>query len=132
MEILTAKWATSAALAVIALLSPIHALLGAVGFLIFADMATGIAASIKKGERITSKAMGRTIYKALAYQLAVISGFAMEHLLLGDSIPVAKLVAAAIGLVEFKSLLENVQTLTGTSLRTVIERVTDAGRKGMD
>jgi hypothetical protein len=118
----TQKWLLSLALAAVALLAPIHTLMGAVGFLIAADFLTGILAARKRGEPITSRAMGRTIYKALGYQLAVISGFALEALIPGG-LPVAKLCAAAIGLVEFRSLAENVKTLTGVDLSSVVRKV---------
>jgi len=92
-----ASWLKALFLAGLAILAPIHALMGAVGFLIGADFITGILAARKRGEPITSKAMGRTIFKALGYQLAVISGFALEALMPGG-LPVAKLCAGAIGL----------------------------------
>ena len=122
-------WLTSLATAVVAVTSPVHVLLAAVGFLIFADMVTGIMAAVKRGEALTSRALSRSVYKAAAYQIAVLSGFAMEHLLVGDVLPIAKLVAAAIGLVEFKSLAENVRVVTGTNLKGVIDRLTEIGRQ---
>jgi hypothetical protein len=115
-------WAKAGLVAILALLAPIHTLMAAVGFLILADFLTGIAAAHKRGEPITSKAMARTIYKCLAYQLAVISGFAMESLVPGG-LPIAKLCAGAIGLVEFASLTENVKTLTGVDLGAVLRRI---------
>ena len=121
------QWACSLALAALALLAPVHALLVAVGFLIAADFVLGVAAALKKGEPLTSKAASRTIYKSLAYNMAVISGFALEGLVPGG-LPIAKLCAAAIGLVEFKSLVESVKVLTGTDLRSILERVSSQGR----
>jgi hypothetical protein len=117
-----ASWLKALFLAGLALLAPIHALMGAVGFLIAADFITGILAARKRGEPLTSKAMGRTIFKALGYQLAVISGFALESLMPGG-LPVAKLCAGAIGLVEFTSVAENVKTLTGVDLGSILKKL---------
>jgi hypothetical protein len=117
-----ASWLQALFLAGLALLAPIHALMGAVGFLIAADFITGILAARKRGEPLTSKAMGRTIFKALGYQLAVISGFALEALMPGG-LPVAKLCAGAIGLVEFTSVSENVKTLTGVDLGSILKKL---------
>jgi len=121
------KWGFALALSAFALLAPVHGLLGAVAFLIAADLVTGLLAAHKRGDKLTSKALSRTIYKTVSYQLAVISGFALEGLVPG-ALPVAKLCAAAIGLVEAKSILENVHSLTGTNLRGVLSKLTDAGR----
>jgi hypothetical protein len=72
--------------------------------------------------------MSRTIYKALGYQLAVITGFALESLVPGG-IPVAKLCASAIGLVEAKSIYESVQVLTGLNLKGILTKAAEAGRQ---
>ena len=101
------------ALSAWALLIPIHAAMGAAGALILADMILGIWAAKKRGEKITSAAMRRTISKMLIYQSAVITGFICEKYLLSDFIPVSKLVAGAIGVVEMKSILENMDTING-------------------
>lgn len=128
IEAFVSKWMMPIILSAIALLAPVHALMGAVGFLIAADFVTGLMAARKREEVITSRAMGRTVWKALVYQLAVVSGFALEHLL-AEELPVAKLVAGMIGLVEFKSLTENVKTVTGLDLREVADKVTGKGRE---
>jgi hypothetical protein len=122
LESAAAKWLAALALSAVAALAPIHALMAAVACLIAADLITGILAARKRGEKITSRAMSRTIYKCLSYQLLVISGFALEHLLV-DVLPVAKLCAGAVGLVEFKSLAENVRTITGVDLTTILAKV---------
>jgi len=122
MEAFLAKWLLPILVSALAFLAPIHVLMGSVGFLIFADLMTGMLAAKKRGEALTSRAMSRTIYKVLGYQLAVISGFVLEGLVPGG-LPIAKLCAGAIGLVETKSLLENVRTLTGVDLSSVLAKV---------
>lgn len=103
-------------LACVAALAPIHAIIISVGILILADMITGILAARKRGEPISSAAMRRTVSKMFIYQLTVISGFLLEKYLLSEIIPVAKIVAGVIGMVEFKSMLENVNKITGIDI----------------
>lgn len=99
-----------------AILAPIKAVMLTVGFLIFLDLSSGIWAAIKRQERVTSAALRRTISKMVIYQMAVITGFLIETYLVGPSIPVTKVVAGFIGLVEFKSILENSNTILGTDV----------------
>ncbi|HEY8367583.1 MAG TPA: phage holin family protein, partial [Bacteroidia bacterium] len=101
-----------------AALAPIHAVMISVGILIFADLATGMWAAKKRGENITSAAMRRTVSKLFIYQLAVITGFLLETHLLAQLLPVTKLVAGVIGLVEFKSILENANEILGQNIFT--------------
>lgn len=123
-ETFIGKWLVASALAGIALLAPIHPLIGITGSLIFLDMVTGAWAAHKRGEKITSRRMGRSVGKMLVYQLAVVSGFVIE-LGLDGMIPVAKLVMAAITVVEGKSLLENLNTIGNTNIfKALIDRIT--------
>lgn len=115
-------WIKSIMMAMLAFLAPIHLLMICVGILIGADFITGIARAVKKKQKITSNAMKRTVVKSLIYQVAVISGFALETIMPGG-LPIAKLVASAIALVEFKSIAENVQGSTGIDLVAVIKKV---------
>lgn len=103
-------------IASLAALAPIKAIIVSVGILILADLITGIMAAHKRGEKISSAAMRRTISKMFVYQLTVISGFLLEKYLLDGVLPIAKIVAGVIGMVEFKSMLENVNKITGLDL----------------
>jgi hypothetical protein len=119
------KWILAMILAVVAFVAPIHTLIIAIGILLSADFVTGVARAIKRGDKVSSRKMRRSIYKALGYQLAVLSGFAFE-LLMPGVLPFAKLIAAAVGLVEFKSILENVTAMTGVSFKDVIEKASQS------
>lgn len=95
-----------------------------VGFLIVADLVTGMIAAKKRGEKINSAAMRRTVSKMVVYQIAVISGFLLETQLLHELLPVTKVVAGVIGMVEFKSILENGNTILGVNIfKEVIKRL---------
>jgi hypothetical protein len=110
--------------AVAGVLAPIKALMLSVGFLIFADLVTGLWAAVKDKVPVTSAGMRRTISKILVYQLAVISGFLVEHYMLTDFLPISKIVATVIGLVELKSVLENSNKILGYNLfKTVIAKL---------
>ena len=111
-------------LAGIAALAPIHAVIVTVGILIFADLATGIWAAKKRGDEISSARMRDSITKMLVYQTVIITGFLVETHLIGGLVPVVKLAAAVIGMVELKSLIENANLILGQDLfKTLIEKL---------
>lgn len=117
-------WLTALLTAAMAALAPIQAVMVTVGILIFADAATGMYAAHKRGEPMSSAAMRRTVSKMLIYQGVVICGFLLEANLLDHLIPVAKIVAGAIGMVEFKSILENANGIMGMDIfKTVIAKL---------
>lgn len=103
-------------LSAIAILAPIHAVMITVGVLIISDLILGIWAALKRGEKITSAALRRTVSKMLIYQLAIITGFLCQHYLIEDFFPITKLIAGVIGAVEMKSILENADSINGSSI----------------
>lgn len=114
------EWLQKILLASVAALAPIQAVMLSVGFLIFADLVTGIWAALKRGEKVSSAAMRRTVSKMVVYQLAVIGAFVLETHLLGGLLPATKIVAGVIGLVEFKSMLENSGAIVGGDIFKII------------
>jgi hypothetical protein len=110
------EWLLNVGLAALAVLAPIQTVLITVGGLVFADFFTGVWAALKEKQPITSAALRRTVSKIIVYQIAVISGFVLEKYLLADAVPVAKLIAGTIGLVEVKSVLENTKRITGQDI----------------
>lgn len=108
----------------IAVLAPIHSIMIVVGILIFIDLFLGILAASKRGEKIKSSAMRRTISKILVYQLSILSGFLCEIYLISGLIPISKLVAGVIGMVEIKSILENADDIHGEPIfKTVLKKL---------
>lgn len=114
------EWLNKVALASLAALAPIKMVMITVGVLIMADLVTGIWAALKLGEKVSSAAMRRTISKMFIYQLAVICGFMLETYILDGIVPVAKIAAGVIGMVEFKSILENSNHIVGGDLFKII------------
>lgn len=110
-------------IAAIAVLSPIKAVLIATGVTILIDLISGICRAVKAKEKIESSVMRRTVTKFFVYQLAIISGFIIETYLL-QAIPITKLVSSVIGLVEIKSILENLNGIYGQDLfKTLLEKL---------
>jgi hypothetical protein len=107
-------------IAICAALAPIKMVMITVGVLILVDLITGIWAALKRGEKVSSAAMRRTISKMFIYQMSVICGFLLETYILSGSIPVSKIVAGVIGMVEFKSVLENSNVIVGDDVFTMI------------
>lgn len=116
-------WVISTLLAGLAVFAPIQGVIITVGILIFGDMFTGVWAAYKRKEPITSAALRRSVTKMAVFQFAVLSGYLLEVYLLGGLLPVAKLVAGVVGLVEFKSVLENAKEITGLDFSSVIKKL---------
>lgn len=111
-------------IAIVAIFAPIQALMATVGVLVIADTILGVMAARKRGEKITSSAMRRTVSKAVIYQVAIISGFLCEKYLSGDLIPITKIIGGVIGMVEMKSILENADEINGSPIfKTIIEKL---------
>lgn len=109
-------WGLNVAIVTLALLAPIHSMMMAAGALIVADMITGIWAAKKRQEEIKSAGFRRTINKMLTFQIAIITGFIAEKWLLGGLLPISNIVAGVIGLTEIKSIIENLDTVYGSSI----------------
>lgn len=123
-------WLKAVAMSLFALLAPIHTVMAVTGAMIVIDLITGVLAARKRQEPITSAALRRTVTKMAVYQTAVITGFLCEHYLLSDSLPIVKLAAAAIGLVEMKSITENLNAINGSPVFSSI--ITALGSKNQE
>lgn len=114
----------TAAIAILAVFAPIQAVIVSVGVLVAADMITGIWAAHKQSKSITSAGLRRTVSKLIIYQVAILSGFLVEHYLAGDIVPIVKLIGGVIGMVELKSILENVNVINGVDIfKSVLQKL---------
>jgi hypothetical protein len=109
---------------------PIRELMLTIGFLVGADMVVGIWKALKTGQKIRSRRMSDTVTKMLLYQLAIVSGFLIEKYIITDMLPIAKLIGSVIAIIEFKSIVESIESVTGQNLWTKIKEV--IGRKSDD
>ena len=104
-------------ISLIAVFAPIQPLLVTVGFLIAADTITGVIAAYRRGEEIRSSGFSRAVVKLFVYQVVLMSGFLLETYLMSEvGIPITKLIAGLVGVVEMKSLIENTESITGIDL----------------
>jgi hypothetical protein len=122
--------ATSLILAAFAAIAPIHALLLTVGLLIFGDMVLGVWAAKKRGEAITSSRLRDTVSKMFIYHMVLILGFLVQEHMLDGWIPIVKLSASVIGIVEIKSVLENSGSILGQPLfKELVQRLGSKSKK---
>lgn len=103
-------------LALVAVFAPIQGIIITALVLILADLILGMIAAHKRQEPITSAGIRRTVSKILVYEGAILLGHIGEVYMLDGIIPVVKIVAAIIGAVELKSILESLDDINGSSL----------------
>lgn len=107
-----------------AFITPIAPMILLVGFLLTADLFTGIWKAKKAGRPITSQKMSHTVTKMILYGLAICIGRAFEMVFLDDLhfyIPLASFTAGYISLVEVKSNFENIGEITGTDIWSLLK-----------
>ena len=114
----------------LAVFLPIKELMLTIGFLVSADLIVGIWKAIKTKQRIRSRRMSDTVTKLLLYQLAIMSGFLIETFIISELIPITKLIATVIAIIEFKSIVESIEAVTGKGLWSKIKTI--IGRKSED
>lgn len=117
-------------LAGLAVFLPIKELMLTIGFLVASDMVVGIWKALKLKQRIRSRRMSDTITKLLLYQIAIMSGFLIESFIIAELIPITKLVATVIAVIEFKSIIESIESVTGKDLWSKLKTI--IGRKSED
>ena len=89
-------------------------------------------AARKRGEEIRSAEMGRSVSKLFVYQMVIASGLVLQTYMLDDIMPVTKIVGGVIGMVEFKSILENASTIAGKDiLQMVLDKLGSKNAKGL-
>ncbi len=127
----------------VAMFAPIAPLIHVMIVLLFIDMITGIAASMKRDNvklgligsglwsHIKSRKIGLTLSKAMAYILLIISAFIIDKYIIGmdGSIYLTKVLTAAAAFRELFSILENSETITGRSISGIIVNIIRKGFK---
>ena len=117
-------------LGIITIFLHIKELMITIGFLVGADMVVGIWKALKIGQRIRSRRMSDSVTKMMLYQLAIVSGFLIETYIIEQLIPITKLIATVIAIIEFKSIVESIEAVTGKDLWGKIKTL--IGRKSED
>ena len=98
-------------------------------FLLF-DTITGIWASLKKGEKLESHKLRKTVYKIVCYTLAVMLSWMMEKTFSLNWSNLASIVCGFICFVELKSIFENITRITNEPVFMKILKVIK--RKGAE
>ena len=112
---------------IIGILTPAIPLILTVGFLVAADFMFALYKAYKLNEPITSRKMGNTISKMVLYTVAILSVFFLEVYVLDKVLPISKIAAGLICLVEFKSLDESFKKLFNWSLWEKMKTILDRG-----
>ena len=73
-------WIARLLLSVCAIFAPIASVLAVICFLVFSDLIFGIWSAKKRGEKITSSGLRRTVIKFVIYETAVAFGYLCETL----------------------------------------------------
>lgn len=105
----------------LAILLPVQNALLAVSFLLIADAITGIIASMKEGEKFSSRKLKHTVVKTFLYQLTILMSSMAEQHLFHNSFPMANVTLSVIGMVEITSLVENLSRYTGNDVGKLIK-----------
>ncbi len=112
-------WFAAIAAACLNYLIPISPFIFLTFGLVVGDLTTGIMAAAKRGERITSKGLSRSIAKFVLYSVAIVSSRGMEQVYF-QGFPLVFTVAGYICATEFWSLLENVGAVTGADIISAV------------
>lgn len=107
---------SSLLVSILIVFAPVKATLITVMVLTVTDLISGIMAARKEKKRITSSGLKRTIIKTTVYEVVIMLGFLTEKYMTGDAIPVVKILAGFIGLTELKSVMENIERISGMSI----------------
>lgn len=109
-------YVTGLVISLAAIFAPIKELFLVTLVLILVDLISGILAARKKGQKIQSAGLRRTFTKLLVYMTGIGIGFLIEQFMLEGFIPVSKLAAGLISLVEGKSIFENLDIINGSPI----------------
>jgi uncharacterized membrane protein len=90
-------------------------------FVVFADTITGILAAKKRGEPITSKGLYRTSQKVVTYFCGIMI-FHGAGITFGLPSQITYSVSFIIAATELFSISENIKSITGTNIGTIILR----------
>lgn len=97
--------------ALMIILAPIKAAMILVFSMILLDMFFGIWSAIVRGHRINSRTMFRTVSKLFVWEFTIIMTFLIE-LYLTPGIPISKTILMLAGIIEGKSIFENLYIIT--------------------
>lgn len=95
---------------------------------ILGDLATGIIASHKRGERFSSKKLLNSVSKFVAYGVFILIASAVEYRFV-SGFPCVKMTTLFVAYIELKSIDENAKDITGHSIFSKIIQLINPKRK---
>ena len=110
------QWLKLISISLLSVFAPIVPMIIVTIVLILIDLVTGIWASLKRGDIIQSACLRRTVTKMMVYQVALITGFLIEKYMISDSLPLSKMIAGIISVVEGTSCYENLNSIYGSDI----------------
>jgi hypothetical protein len=113
-------WLIGATLSILGVFAPIKELIVVTIVLILVDLVTGILAARKKQQQISSAGIRRTFTKFTVYLTGICIGWLVEHYMLEGFIPVSKIAAGLISIIEAKSVFENLDVINGNPIFTAL------------
>lgn len=123
-------WIKALTLSLVAVFAPVKTVILTAFVLAVADLILGLIAAHRRGEKISSKGIGRTVTKMTIYEIAILLAFLVQNYMIDDALPAVKIIGGLIGTVELKSILENLDTISGNSLfKTLIEKLGSQSNK---
>jgi phage-related holin len=92
--------------------------------LVIIDLITGIWASRKRGEVISSRRLRKSMPKIIGYLMAILVAIILQspHLM-GDLIPLVRCVATFLAFTETLSIFENISDITGIPLLKYFKKI---------
>jgi phage-related holin len=107
------------AAALFAHLLPLKQFVAVTLMMVVFDLISGIQAAKKRGEIIHSKGLRRSVLKFAMYCMAILGGDAIARVYF-PTFPMVYAISCYICVTEFYSVLENVGTVTGTNVLSVV------------
>lgn len=113
---------------IVAIITPVQPLMLTVGFLIVVDFIFAIYRAYKTGEAITSRKMGNTIPKIILYNISILSLYLVNKYVINSGLPLEKIAAGLISIVEIKSCDESFKIIYGWSLWDKVKKIISRGK----
>lgn len=119
---------------VLAYFSPISTIIGVIFLFVILDLVTGIWAAKKRKEKIRSHTMRNSVTKLLCYLITIILSFLLQkEIITFDWFAAVNISGALISLSEFKSIIENLQDITGSTVfKQIFKSISDIFKKKKD
>jgi phage-related holin len=106
-------------------LLPTYTNIGVIIFLLIIDLITGVWKAIKTKEPVTAKKLGETVSKMILYLFGIVCSFVVQKFIALNAIPIMLIFSMLICVREYKSIIENIEIITGKKIwQFIVTQVT--------